>query len=314
MPLSGQLDPPGDTFLGTIIRRIRYLTDEPAVQAKYDPSVLIADFIEPSWGELWEGMMMSSSNPVVCRMDIKLVKGIKKYRLSPNVRRIVRVGKMDDQGVITAAVFPKHPDDVCFGWLVNGPDLELTPFPLDDNMFTDGHLTIWYIPSGDVRLHQGEGDHSPGGNTSKFRLAAAPVWGRLDRRVNAYAGLILRIFDPSLTTTHEEVITSYDPATRDVTLNRALDAEVLAANGPLEYEVAPFVGDSYSHAISWIAAKKIMTTKGTSGVQYSQFEKETLASLKSIRDSMSRVNSQTGGLLLSPERTPGVGNFAGLVY
>lgn len=272
------------SFLKTFLERLAAYVDAEEAQ-KYGDAWVIQHILGPAVSDVMNRLAMNGSNLIMNRITYTTVGTQAEYTLPPGVREILFVGTVDSRtGLPLLELKPRALRNYFGpGWSISGNALRFDPLP-PDNM----NLEVWYIHNGDMLLHYD--DQSAGALAdSSFTLAATPALGLLDKRPNAYKGLILRVFGTSVT--EERMITAYNPSTRTCTLNLPMDS---LANGSYNYEIAPFISYSLYEAVVVRAALKLATMRNASQAKQSSLRIEYASHLKSAYDSICEMQARTG--------------------
>jgi hypothetical protein len=253
-------------WLSDQIDRTRMFVDEPSVNAKYSDSELI-DLLEAEWTTIMQEQSRVSQAPVVCRHDFTFQSGQQHYVLPPTVGEILTLGEHDTTSdIMSSPMVPRsryNPAGPNF--TIEGNVIRLDP------KWTGASATIrlTYIPTGDVRLHQGSvatpaTDIVDGTDSATVVLAASPTTGTLDTRVNAYEGSVLRILTASTNNyIQERVISAYDVTTRKATVKPGFD--YTPGGAAVTYEIAPLLHLFRGLLVSLATARVISGVEGDRG-------------------------------------------------
>lgn len=275
------------SFLKTFITRVRFMSDEPADDAIYSDADLVNHFYGPCYQDVWARINMSSKGRVVLRHSLHIVQGQEYYDLPPTISRLMRISMMDSNGVIYNDVKPRgefHPAGP--GWSIQGNTLAVRPLPI-----ASGTVGLWYVPSGTFSAHYAtDGNMDPSDTDGTLvALSTGPALGQLDKRINGYAGQVLRVLGANL---HQErVIESHSPSDGTITLRRPLDP---IPDTAFTYEIAPFANESLITAVSLRAAMQILAMKSGSANQRQSLMQEYQAAIKSVCDDMNHLQARTG--------------------
>lgn len=274
-------------WLDRAITRIRMLTGEPGINAKYSDDNLI-DLIETSYGTvIADELIRQSAAPLVASMTLNLAAGTEYYVLPPTIQEVLWVGERDANTHNMMSDFkprarlnPAGP-----GWIMEGNLMRWVPVPSVAKT-----LAVDYIPSADVRLHYGTAGTV--GATSVV-LAASPTKGALDERPNAYAGSILRILSSSGATAavgEERVISAYNSATRTATVPLAW---ATTPSGTVTYEIAPLVSQIGDMIVSYYVAKLLVGLEGNR-VRQATMEMAYREQMRNLRLRISKLEMRRG--------------------
>jgi hypothetical protein len=254
-------------FLSDTITRIRLLADEPSSSAKYSDSDIIR-FIETDWSIINRELARLADNPILSRATITLDGTIQVYQLPPVIDRVIRIGEVRDNNTFKAL----YQTGGAWSPFSRGIALEGKTLKLDPNYEGESRtLVIDYVASGAVRLHYGTCtiDTANSDTTETVLvLGATPTAGTLDQRAHAYVGQTLRILadTPSDVYEQESPCTAYDVTTRKLTVQPALDNDLLTSGytgaTSFNYEIAPPLGVVDAEVIAYGVAMRMMSTEG----------------------------------------------------
>ena len=278
-----------NSFLYTVLERIRGYLDDPDFDAKYDNDFLIRHIISPSMVDVWSRLNMNLDNPVVLRHMVEFEKNTEYYQLPPSVGEIWRVALRNEDGNVIDEVMPCnefHPYGV--GWAIEGNTLRFDP--KQENASTGNSWHIYYVPSGDIMPHYSADGGTMQGDRKTFKLDTTPNLGSIDRRENAYAGQILRII-PETGMIEERVIATHDVDLGEVTTRLAFSTP-LSAN--VRYEIAPIGMQSLYEAISAASALKLGSYRKVTGSHYQMILQQYRSSIKSATDNLANLQLRTG--------------------
>ena len=278
-----------NSFLYTVLERIRGYLDDPDFDAKYDNDFLIRHIIAPSMVDVWSRINMNLDNPVVLRHAIEFEKNTEYYQLPPSVGEVWRIALRNSDGRVIDEVMPRnefHPQGV--GWSLEGNTLRFDP----KHAASIGTNTwnIYYVPSGDTMPHYSSGGGTMQADLKTFLLDTTPNLGAIDRRENAYAGQILRVI-PATGMIEERVIESHDVSLSQVTTRIAFSTP-LSSN--VNYEIAPIGMQSLYEAISAASALKLGSYRKVTGSHYQMILQQYRSSIKSATDNLANLQMRTG--------------------
>lgn len=275
------------SFLLTVIERVRAYLDEATLDAKYTNDYLVRQVISPEMVNVMARLSNSFSNPIRLRHSISLLTDTEHYTLPPNIGEIYRVAIMDVNNRVTQEMMPNnefHPRGP--GWQIQGNMLSFRPLPTKAET-----VDIHYIPNGDFHPHyDADGGVLNAGETT-FVFDASPTLGSLDNRENAYAGAILRVWEPSTNIIEERVIKSYTANGRTATVH--IPFTHAAASG-LKYEVAPPGMNSLYQAIACSCAMNLGTARNITQKQMQFITLQYKMAMKTVGDNLSNMQARTG--------------------
>lgn len=283
-----------ESFLKTVIERLRGYLDDADFEAKYNDQYLLQHIVMPSIVDVQARLSLNADNPIVLSHTLSLVANQESYVLPPCVGEVLRIVKYpdsDSDGLHDYEWKPRGYFSVGGpGWILEGNMICFRPYPKEAE-----DITLHYLSNGDMRPHYY--DHSGATNVNKgylttsttFKFSDTPTLGLLDKRPHAYAGSILRLYGA---TTHEErVVQSYDVATRVATVRRAF---TLTTALNYDYEVAPPNFQSMTEAVTLASAIKLGTWRKVSQAHHSLMVEQYRMALKTITDNLANMQARTG--------------------
>jgi hypothetical protein len=268
--------------------------DEPSTNAKYSDSEVI-DLIEMEWANIMQEQVRNSQAPIVARHDFTFQSGQQHYVMPPTVGEVLMLGEHDSTTDTSSGMFvprsrynPAGPN-----FTIEGNIIRLDPKWQGSN--TTVRLT--YIPTGDVRLHEGTLDNggsdiSNGTDSATVILADTPTTGSLDTRVNAYEGSVLRILSASTNDYEQQrVITSYDVTTRTATVKPGFD--YAPGGAVVTYEIAPLLFLFRDLLVSLSVARLLIGTEGDT-TRYKLLERMWNEKMRALRLHQSNMQTIVG--------------------
>jgi hypothetical protein len=292
------------SVIRTFVERTRQYIDNPDFDAKYDDDYLVRHLMSPATIDVVSRVNMMSDTPVLVRHSVSLVRDQEFYLLPPNVGQVYRMAVLDDNGRVTKEWRPRgefNPRGP--GWKIEGNTLVVRPFP---GLGED--VDIWYVPTGEMNAHLSVANVGilveVDGEVVQLELAnpeASPTsevaLGGLDRRPNAYAGMMVRVLGPAV---HEErVIASHDVEGGTAgTVNVRVPFVANPATEPEEdgvtYEVLPVIAEPFIEAIAASAAMKAGTGLKVSQVHMSNLAVQYRMAIKTAHDISANVQARLG--------------------
>ena len=273
-----------NSFIYTVIERIRGYLDDPDLDAKYSDDFLIRHIIMPSMVNVNSRINNSMTNPVVSRLRISLVDDQQYYQLPPTVGEVWNVCEYDtDTGEITRDYKPRnHYSANGPSWRLEGNQLSVLPLPDEAK-----DIDVMYTHNGDLLLHYGTSTTSNGALASDlvtFTLDSSPTIGAIDKRPNAYAGAVLRILSGNVV--EERVIdsssSSKESSAIELTVRTAFDYHTPGED--ITYEIAPAGFQPMYEAISASGALKLASYKKITGTHFQMIQLQYKDALKSAAD------------------------------
>ena len=292
------LSPRAGGFLSRMFSLIRKSVDEPSTLAKYKDSDLL-NLMNNAWPQLWADLKLTSDNSPRIYVDLVLNTTDLVYQLPANLGEIHRLAKInDDSGTVEWEVYPRgNLNPYGFGWRIVGPTLELS------ETWGEGQtMRLEYIPSGVVKMCEGNGKVT---TTTRFTIdAASDFVGTLDRRDNAYAGHLLRVFGGGGTvigspspTISERLISASDTG-GGLTLSPEMD-EVAGTRNRL-FEIVPYQGEIFENILGLNVSRRIHANQANEKAfrlltqQYNEDMRAVRIFLTNLASR--RADHQTGGV------------------
>ena len=280
-----------ESFLKTVIERLRGYIDDSDFDAKYSDQYLMQHVVMPSLVDVQARLNLNADNPVYLEYNLTTVAGQEHYVLPPCVGEVLRVVQYNqvgggDDGMPIREWIPKGTFSMAGPvWTLQGNMISFRPFPTSNDP-----ITIIYITNGDMRPHYCTSS-VPGtleAGLSTFVMADTPTLGLRDKRDQAYAGQVLRVFG---TSKHEErVITAFDPVTKRATVARPF---TLTAT-QYAYEVTPPNLQSMTEAVTLAATIKLGTWRKVSQAQHGLLVEQYRMAIKTITDHLANKQARTG--------------------
>lgn len=256
------------------IARIRRLTDEPAIQAKYSDAVLVG-LMNDAWAEVIGDLYAQAVAPPLASLAVQLVPGTQWYDLPASLGEVRRIVHMDSRGNL---VWELVPDSLL---APVGPGIRFDGFRrfwvAPDVASLSPTIHIQYIPNGSLAMHVGQASKT-GCTASSFVLAAPGstiLAGTFDNRPNAYQGACLSLLsqaDNGLPAGHsvwpiqQRVIEQYAVASRTVTVapNFDFNPGSLTGSGLITYEVYPMEAPIVWPVIGLHVARQLVSDENKS--------------------------------------------------
>jgi hypothetical protein len=286
-----------ESYLYTLLERIRAYLDDSAIDAKFDNQFLINHIICPAQTDVIARLSHTHGAPVILRYPFTLDADLLRYRLPPCVQEVLRLmGEDEDRTSVTWDATPSGMFSVNGSvWSLEGNPgaLELvTAAPPQDG----ATATILYISNGDIRPHYGTGTlvqtTEDGLTVHRVTLATTPTLGVLDRRVGAYNGQTLRILPSGTGPVEESLIeeSTYSAGVYKAKLTRPL---TYTGGGSVTYEIAPTGMQSMTEAIAVWSAMKLGTHRGVTQGRFDALRLMYLAALKTAGDNLTTIQNRT---------------------
>ena len=277
-----------NSFLYTVIERIRGYLDDPDLDAKYSDDFLVRHIVMPCMTSVVSRVNNSLTNPIVSRLRISLVKDQQYYQLPPTVGEVWTVGVYDEEeGVLSNDFRPRsHWNPQGPNWSIEGNLLSVKPFP---NKAKD--IDIFYTHTGDLLLH-----YSSTGtldSTNKLFTLGTATLGAIDKRPNAFAGSMLRLLSGNVI--EERVIDSSSASefTGNIELTTRMEFDHYSPSSSISYEIAPFGLQAMYEAISAAGALKLASYKKITGTHFQMIQMQYRDAMKTVCDHYSNIQMRT---------------------
>jgi hypothetical protein len=248
------------SFLVRAIDWIRLWTAEPSIKAKYSDTRLI-ERLEVNYALALGEINRMMGDVLVNRFAITLT-GAGKYVLPATFGPVQAI--YYDGGYGYKIFWTRNSSLNPNG---KGVWVEGNVLRYQDSAFEIGDtVTVEAWPTGLARLHCGTCTVDATGTI--VTLGATPYLGQLDTQINAYVGSSLRIFNVTGTSPtgpyiQERPITAYAVATRQATLDVALDPIPAAGSGGyIFYEIAPQIPIGFDSVLAAKTAWEINSAEG----------------------------------------------------
>lgn len=279
-----------NSFLYTILSRVRSYLDDPDVDSKYTDDYVIRHMLTPAMVDVLSRLNLTTGAPVILTYDIALSTTIFTYTLPPCINEVLRLVVVDEDNNLLVDAYPRDRMDYRGKkWSLQGNPgaYELL---LDSIIVGTGTCQIWYTHTGDVLPHYGTGTLADVSGTDTFTLAATPTLGALDRRPSSYCGQVLRLL-PASGAVEERIINTHvlDGSNWKVTVNKPFTS---TSDGSVLYEIAPSGSQPLYEAIAARCAMKLGTSRKIKPDHYSRIVTEYRSALKTIGDNMTNINAR----------------------
>lgn len=282
-----------NSFLYTVIDRIRLYLDDPDVNAKYTDQHIVQHVVSPAMVDVISRLALTSGAPVLLPVDITLVTDQFVYSLPPCVGSVMAITTIDEDGNDVSELKPRshfHVDGL--GWSLEGLPGHFRLKLGSNSLLGLSSLRVWYVSTGDVHPHYGTGTLADVSGTDTVTLAASPTLGLLDRRPNAYAGQILRLLPTATTAAVEQRIITSSTFSGGV-FKALVDLPfTYAADGSVLYEIAPAGSQTLCEAVACWASMKLGTARRITNAHYERLAQHYKAALKSAGDVLTNAQGR----------------------
>lgn len=277
-----------NSFLYTVLERVRFYLDDSSVDAKYTNDYIIRHCICPGMVDVLSRLNNTIQSPIILKYDLTISSTETRYALPPCVQEVIRFVVTDEDSNIILDILPRDRMDYRGkNWSLEGTPGNLT-FNLEGLVTGATTAQIWYISNGDVLPHYGTG--TLGVDLTTLSLAASPTLGAVDRRPNAYNGQVLRLL-PATGSIEERTIETHflDAGTWKVTTQLPFTE---TATGSILYEIAPAGSQPLYQAIAVWAAMQVATARKVSERDFARFRTLYTQAIKTIGDNLTGIQSR----------------------
>lgn len=279
------MDPTGSKIIGAI-EDIRMLLNVSSLNAKYDNNYIARTILPRAVNDVYVRSILTSDNPVYCRMSLPIAAGQEYYQLPVAVQAIMGIRMYSTQGDLLGDWRPRQSMDPRGpGWQIEGNMLHFLPIPQAAETWE-----VWYVPSADVPFHYGIAGTATGTTNITSLGLGTPTYGLPFKFANEPVGQMLRILGSGAW--YERVITSYNQSTNTVSWSNAV-AVVSGVSG-LVYEVVPSGMGPLWYAASARAACELGISLDVPANKRQALKESALTALKTMRDTLSNLNSRVG--------------------
>jgi len=297
------------SVLSTIITRARAYLDEVDVDSKYSDDFILRHYVHPSLVDITARLNLNRDDPIVNRLAYTLVDGQNDYALPPCVQKVLGFVIQDEDGRI---IYDVKPEGLFSwrdkGWALEGNILSVTPLMTGEQW----NVHLWYVSNGDTRPHlsTGGGELREASDGRHEFVLGTPTLGEIDRRVNGYAGQTLRLLPASPAALENRVIeSSYkEGSTWVCRLRHNFDETAVGENIP--YEIAPPESEAFMEAAAVNVAMKMGTPRKITQGHMAALRVQWQASMKTIGDNLSLIQSRTFKHVDKKTRDKGWGPFS----
>ena len=248
--------PNKDSCLHMILEKTKTIISDIAKELDYSDDYIFRHGIVPEYSRVMSRIQNSSSDYVIEKTTISLIKDQQYYILPACIGEIMRIVTMYDDGRIKTELLPRNQYSTRGpNWSLEGNMLSIRPYP---QIAED--IEVWFIPTTDAKPHYAEDGLSNGTNT-EITLStggwASQILGDIDRRTQAYVGSTIRVIESS-GEIEERRITSHDSAAYTVGVNKTFTAfDTLTT---ISYEIVPAHFGAVTEAVAQGAAMNLLVS------------------------------------------------------
>ena len=282
-----------DSALHMILEKTKTIIGDIAKELDYSDDYIFRHGIIPEYSRVMSRIQNTSTDYVISKFSMSLVKDQQYYDLPSSIGEIVRIVNTYDDGRIKQEFMPRNEFSPRGpNWSLEGNTISFRPYP---SQAVD--IEIWYIPTTDVKPHYAENGRVQGDGTSMILSAGSwgsQMLGELDRRKNIYVGSTLRIL-PDSGLIDERVITSYNEANRTIVLRSQVDnSAVIAPSADISYEIVPAHFHSLIDAVSQSAAMNLLVgARRVTKAQHMMLITNFKSAMKTVMDHFTFLQNRT---------------------
>lgn len=279
-----------NSMLHTILTRSRMLLDEEVVAAKYSDDFFVRHLLTSAQVDVLSRINNTYSNPVVIRYAVTITSEEEYYVLPPSIQEIWMIAVLDDDQLLPIMELSTRSfwNSAGPGWQIEGNLLSLRP-----KVEASKDVHIFYVPNGDCMPHYSSEGGSLDATKKIVTLDLTPDTGVLDQRVNAYAGMMLRILPTDDSPVEQQPIESmaWSGSAWTVTVRVAY---TYASAGSIGYEVVPMGMESMADAISARCAMKLGQMRSVSEKKMRYMKEAYQGAIKTLGDNFTHMNLRRG--------------------
>jgi hypothetical protein len=190
-----EIVPNKNSMLHMILEKTKTVIGDIANELDYSDDYIFRHGILPEYSRVISRVQNTSSDYVLEKTTISLIKDRQYYTLPACVGEILRIVTMHDNGRIKTELLPRnsyHPQGP--NWSLEGNNLSIRPYP---QVAED--VEVWFIPSTDIKPHYAEDGILQTANELKLSTSdggwASQILGDIDKREKAYQGSLVRIIE-----------------------------------------------------------------------------------------------------------------------
>lgn len=250
--------PNKDSCLHMILEKTKTIIGDIAKELDYSDDYIFRHGIVPEYSRVISRIQNTSSEYIIEKTTISLIKDQQYYLLPACIGEIQRIVTMYDDGRIKTELLPRNQyNPKGPNWYVEGEMLSIRPYP---QVAED--VEIWYIPTTDAKPHYAE-DGSMNAAGSILTLTAggwaSQILGDLDRRESAYQGCVVRAIGRTSGRVQERIINSHTAESNPPQIDfRAAFTDTEIKNGTVSYEIVPAHFGAVTEAIAQGAAMNLL--------------------------------------------------------
>ena len=251
--------PNKDSALHMILEKTKTIIGDVAKELDYSDDYIFRHGIVPEYSRVMSRIQNTSSDYIISKHSITLVKDQQYYHLPASIGEIVRIVSMYDDGRIKTEMLPRSQySNRGPNWSLEGNRLAIRPYPTGAETDT---YEIWYIPTHDAKPHYAEDGHLNSDAKTVILSQTSGGWasqilGDIDRRDQIYVGSTIRILEAA-GLVEERIIIAHDPELYTVEVDIAFTDEE-SNNSDIIYEIVPVHFGAVTEAVAQGAAMNLL--------------------------------------------------------
>tara|TARA_Y100000310_G_scaffold72675_1_gene68767 strand:+ start:1 stop:1689 length:1689 start_codon:yes stop_codon:yes gene_type:complete len=275
-----------DSALHMCLEKTKTILGDVAKELDYSDDYIFRHGITPEYTRVMSRIQNSSSDYVIQKTTISLVKDKQYYLLPACIGEIVRIVTMYDDGRIKTELLPRSQfNSLGPNWSLEGNELAIRPYPpvAED-------VEIWYIPTTDIKPHYAENGVMNDAGTSLETSGlsdggwGSQILGEVDRREDIYKGSVFRVLAPTTGRVQERIIEDHSPEGKFVTFRNAFtDNELIDTT--ITYEIVPVHFTAVSEAVAQAAAMNLLVSaRRVTKAQHAMLLSNFKSAMKTVLD------------------------------
>ena len=259
-----EIVPNPDSSLHTVLEKTKTIIGDIAKELNYTDDYIFRQGIMPEYTRVMSRIQNSSSDYVIQKSTISLVKNQQYYSLPACIGEILRIVTSYDDGRIKTELLPRNQfSSRGPNWSLEGNELAIRPYPSINE-----DVEIWYIPTTDIKPHYAEDGQmnsagtslatDDGGGLSRGGWGSQ-ILGEVDRREEIYKGCVCRILAPISGVIQERVIKEHSANGRWLSFRNSFTDSAFA-NAVVTYEIVPAHFTAVSEAVAQAAAMNLLVS------------------------------------------------------
>ena len=254
-----EIVPNKDSALHMILEKTKTILGDIARELDYSDDYIFRHGIMPEYSRVMSRIQNSSSDYVIEKTTISLVKDQQYYVLPSCIGEIIRIVTVNDNGRIKTELLPRNQFNPSGpNWSLEGNELAIRPYPP-----TNEDVEVWFIPTTDIKPHYAEDGVLNSVGTSLTTLSSgawgSQILGDVDRREDIYQGCLLRILSPTSGRLQERIIKQHSAEGKWLILRSAFTDNAITDETVI-YEIVPVHFTAVSEAVAQGAAMNLLVS------------------------------------------------------